>query len=127
MIKFKGINIEKIMLATSNEGKIRELRELFSDIPVEIVSIKDFFGDNAPDEPEENARTFAGNASIKANYYARLSGIPCIADDSGLMIDALNGAPGLYSHRFAATERITPTRRMTTKTTNSLSCFITNE
>ena len=103
MIKFKGNNIEKIMLATSNKGKIRELRELFSDIPVEIVSIEDFFRDNLPAEPEENARTFAGNAKIKADYYARLSGIPCIADDSGLMVEELNGAPGLFSHRFAAT------------------------
>jgi len=104
MIKFKGINIPKIMLATSNKGKVHELRELFSDIPVEIVSIKDFFGNNLPEEPEENAETFAGNAKIKAAYYAKLSGIPCIADDSGLLVSELNGAPGLYSHRFAATE-----------------------
>ena len=104
MIKFKGANIEKIILATSNKGKVRELRELFSDIPVEIVSIEDFFGNNPPAEPEENAQTFAGNAKIKADYYARHSGIPCIADDSGLLVSELNGAPGLYSHRFAATK-----------------------
>lgn len=106
MIKFRAMNldIEKIMLATSNKGKIRELRELFSDIPVQIVSIKDVFGDNPPEEPEESARTFAGNAQIKADYYANLSGIPCIADDSGLLVKELGGAPGLYSHRFAATE-----------------------
>ena len=102
MIKIKNVEITKIMLATSNAGKIRELRDLFKHIPVEIVSIKDVFT-NIPEEPEEYATTFAGNARIKSEYYAKLSNIPCIADDSGMMVDALNGAPGLYSHRFAAT------------------------
>lgn len=103
MIKIKNVEITKIMLATSNAGKIRELRDLFKHIPVEIVSIKDVFNNNIPEEPEEYATTFAGNARIKSEYYAKLSNIPCIADDSGMMVDALNGAPGLYSHRFAAT------------------------
>ena len=103
MIKIKNVEITKIMLATSNAGKIRELRDLFKHIPVEIVSIRDVFNNNIPEEPEEYATTFAGNARIKSEYYAKLSNIPCIADDSGMMVDALNGAPGLYSHRFAAT------------------------
>ena len=103
MIKIKNVEITKIMLATSNAGKIRELRDLFKHIPVEIVSIRDVFNNNIPEEPEEYATTFAGNARIKSEYYAKLSNLPCIADDSGMMVDALNGAPGLYSHRFAAT------------------------
>jgi XTP/dITP diphosphohydrolase len=102
MIKIKNVEITKIMLATSNAGKIRELRDLFKHIPVKIVSIKDVFT-NTPEEPEEYATTFAGNARIKSEYYDKLSNIPCIADDSGMMVDALNGAPGIYSHRFAAT------------------------
>lgn len=102
MIKIRGVEVTKIMLATSNVGKIRELRDLFKHIPVEIVSIKDAFT-NIPEEPEESATTFAGNARIKSEYYAKLSNIPCIADDSGMMVEALDGAPGLYSHRFAAT------------------------
>lgn len=102
MIKIKNVEITKIMLATSNTGKIRELRDLFKHIPVEIISIKDVFGISIPEEPEEYATTFAGNARIKSEYYAKLSNIPCIADDSGMMVDALNGAPGIYSHRFAA-------------------------
>ena len=103
MIKIKNVEITKIMLATSNAGKVKELRDLFKHIPVEIVSIRDVFNNNIPEEPEEYATTFAGNARIKSEYYAKLSNIPCIADDSGMMVDALNGAPGLYSHRFAAT------------------------
>lgn len=102
MIKIRGAEVTKIMLATSNASKIKELRDLFKHVPVEIVLIKDVFN-NIPEEPEESATTFAGNARIKSEYYAKLSNIPCIADDSGMMVEALNGAPGVYSHRFAAT------------------------
>lgn len=84
-----------LLLATANQGKLRELRELLSDLTV--IGLRDVGIDDLP----ETADTFLGNATQKAVEAARLTGLPCLADDSGLCVDALDGAPGVYSARFS--------------------------
>ena len=86
----------KIVLASSNQGKLAEMREILGDA-FELVAQTDLGIDDA----EENATTFVENALIKAKNAARVSGLPALGDDSGLCVDALNGAPGLYSARYA--------------------------
>jgi len=89
-------NPEKIVLASSNQGKIKEIQALLSDstiITQQQFNIK---------EAEETGSTFIENAIIKARNAARYSHLPAIADDSGLMVDALNGAPGVISARYAS-------------------------
>lgn len=93
-----GKHAQKLLIATGNPGKVRELAELLRDVPFEIVSLEDL---DLPSEVEEPADSFEGNAVIKAEAYARMSGLLTLADDSGLEIDALNGAPGVHSRRFA--------------------------
>ena len=93
-----------IVVATGNPGKLREIRQVLVGLPVRVAPLADF----APaDEPEETGETFADNARAKALYYARATGQWCLADDSGLVVDALGGAPGVRSARYAA-ERIPP-------------------
>lgn len=88
----------KIVLATGNKNKIKEIKEKFSSLgSLEITSLEEL--ENIPDI-EENATTFEGNALIKAETICRLTGSPSMADDSGLVIDALNGEPGVYSARY---------------------------
>jgi XTP/dITP diphosphohydrolase len=86
--------MRKLLIATTNPGKLREIRGILSDAPVELVSLEDFPAIAAPDEP---GQTFAENARIKALYYAERTGLPAVADDSGIEIDALGGAPGVHS------------------------------
>ncbi|MER6831779.1 XTP/dITP diphosphatase [Streptosporangium sp. NPDC000563] len=90
----------RVVLATRNSGKIAELRRILADarIPVEIVGLEEFpeIGDVA-----ETGLTFAENALLKAHAVAQQSGLPAIADDSGLCVDALNGMPGIFSARWA--------------------------
>ena len=93
-----GKHTQKLLIATGNPGKVRELAELLRDVPFKVVSLGDL---DLPSEVEEPADTFEGNAVIKAEAYARMSGLLTLADDSGLEIDALNGAPGVHSRRFA--------------------------
>lgn len=88
----------KILAATTNEGKVREIKKIFSDESIEIISLKEA-GINA--EVEENGSTFCENARIKAYEIAKLCELPVLADDSGLTVDALDGAPGIYSARYA--------------------------
>ena len=88
-----------IVLATRNPGKLREIRQVLSDLPVEVTSLA--VHERIP-QPAETGRTFAENARQKALYYARATGQWCLADDSGLEVDALNGAPGVRSARYAA-------------------------
>ena len=90
--------MSKIVLATGNKGKVKELAQLLSDQAIEIVPQSDF---NVPDVPETGT-TFVENAIIKARHAAKITGLPAIADDSGLEVDALQGAPGVYSARYAA-------------------------
>jgi XTP/dITP diphosphohydrolase len=86
----------KLLIASGNEGKIMEIREIMSDFNVEIVSAKDF----GIAEPEETGETFIENAVLKAKHYGDISGLPALADDSGLCVDALGGAPGIHSARW---------------------------
>ena len=88
----------KLLVATTNQGKLREYREMLKGLPFEIVSLKDA---GISDEVDETGATIEENAVIKARGYADLSGLPTIADDSGLEVDALNGEPGPKSARYA--------------------------
>jgi len=87
----------KIVLASNNAGKVREINHLLSGAMLEVVPQADF---NIPDA-DETGLSFVENAILKARHAATLSGLPAIADDSGLEVDALNGAPGIYSARFS--------------------------
>ncbi len=94
-----------IVLATSNENKVKEIKDLLKDFPVKITCLKDY---GPMPEPVEDGTTFDENAYKKALHYAKVLGIPALADDSGLVVEALGGAPGVYSARYAgehATDR----------------------
>lgn len=86
-----------IVLATGNQGKVKELAQLLATQSIEIIPQSNF---NVP-EVAETGTTFVENAIIKARHAAKITGLPAIADDSGLEVDALNGAPGVYSARYA--------------------------
>ena len=88
---------DKILIATTNPNKIREIRPLLAGVPFELVTLADI---DPISEPEENAHTFWENARIKALAYAKASGLISVAEDSGLEIDAMNGEPGVLSARF---------------------------
>lgn len=92
---------QKILVATNNSGKFIEIKELLNQINVEAVSATSL---NLI-EPEETAKTFAGNALIKAKFYGQASNLTALADDSGLCIEALGGAPGVDSAPFALDEK----------------------
>jgi XTP/dITP diphosphohydrolase len=89
--------MKKIIFATSNEGKMREIREILKDLDIELLSLKDAGLDL---EIEENGTTFEENAIIKAKYVMELTGEMVLADDSGLEVDYMDKAPGVYSARF---------------------------
>ena len=97
--------VVRLLVATTNAGKVREIRELLADIPYELVGL-DRLPPIAP--PEETGRTFAENARAKALYYAAAAGELTVAEDSGLEIDALDGAPGVESARFGGTDTTYP-------------------
>lgn len=90
--------MKKVVIATKNEGKLREMKQALGHLPVEIVSLADF--GTLPDAVED-ADTFLENARIKARFFMEQTGCACIADDSGLEVAALGGAPGVHSARFA--------------------------
>ena len=90
--------MERIVLATGNKGKIREFERAFSHMNITCVPVKDIVDVK---EPEETVTSFMENAILKAKYYSEKTGLPCLADDSGLTVDALDGAPGVYSARYA--------------------------
>ena len=89
--------IKKIVLASGNAGKVREINHLFENFGIEVVPQSEF---NVPEVPETGT-TFVENAIIKARHAAELTGLPAIADDSGIEVDALNARPGVYSARYA--------------------------
>jgi len=89
---------ERLLIGSGNLGKQREYRELMAGLDLELFAPQDL--DPVPPEPEEGGTTFAENASHKARVYAAASGLRTVADDSGLEVDALHGAPGLRSRRF---------------------------
>ena len=93
--------MQALLLATTNRHKLEEYRAIFSDLPFMLLSLYDVHLDI---HVEETGTTFAENAALKARAYAQASGLLALADDSGLEIDALGGAPGVYSARFAGSE-----------------------
>ncbi|WP_417273820.1 RdgB/HAM1 family non-canonical purine NTP pyrophosphatase [Celeribacter halophilus] len=95
----RAFDSDKLVIATHNKGKLREIAELLAPFGIEVVSA----GDLGFEEPEETEDTFAGNARIKAHFAAKASGLPALSDDSGIMIDALGGAPGVYTADWAET------------------------
>ncbi len=96
MRAFEG---QKIVLASHNKGKLREISALLAPYGIDVISA----GDLGLDEPEETESTFAGNARIKAHFAAKESGLPALSDDSGIMVDALDGQPGVYTADWAET------------------------
>jgi len=90
--------ISRMILATHNLHKVEELQQMLSDFPIEVCSMRDFPG---TPEPEETGSTFAENAAIKATSASLFTGLPALADDSGICVDALDGAPGIFSARWA--------------------------
>ncbi len=89
----------KILFASQNKGKQNEARALFKDLPFELV-FQDQFDELKDFDPEETGTTFSENALIKAKAYAEKSGLPCIADDSGVEIDGMDKLPGVHSNRW---------------------------
>lgn len=89
--------MKKIVLASGNRGKVREINQILAGLDIEVVPQSDY---DVP-EIEETGLTFVENAILKARNAAKCTGLPAIADDSGLEVDALRGAPGIYSARYA--------------------------
>jgi len=89
--------MKKLVLASHNKGKLKEFAALLAPLGVEVVSA----GELDISEPEETGLTFHENAQLKAHHSAKASGLPALSDDSGLVIEALDGAPGIYSARWA--------------------------
>ena len=96
MRNFSG---DTLVIASHNAGKLREMSALLEPFGVNAVSVSDF---NLP-EPKETEDNFAGNARIKAHFAAQETGLPALSDDSGIMVDALGGAPGVYTADWAET------------------------
>lgn len=96
--KFTG---SKLVIASHNTGKVGEIHDLLRPLGVDVVAASEL---GLP-EPEETGTTFVANAELKARAAASAAGFPCLADDSGLAVDALNGDPGIYSARWAGPKR----------------------
>ena len=92
--------MQKVVLATGNAGKVRELASLLNDFGLDVVAQTELNVDSV----EETGLTFIENAILKARHAAKVTGLPAIADDSGLAVDFLGGAPGIYSARYAGEE-----------------------
>lgn len=90
-----------LLIASHNNGKVKELAEMFSSYSIKLISAAEL---NIP-EPEETGATFIENAILKAKYYSEASGLPALADDSGLAVDALNGQPGIHSARWGGEQK----------------------
>ncbi|TDQ57984.1 XTP/dITP diphosphohydrolase [Mesocricetibacter intestinalis] len=91
---------QKIVLATGNQGKVKEMSDVLADFGFEVVAQTEL----GIESPEETGLTFVENAILKARHAAKISGLPAIADDSGLVVKALGGEPGLYSARYAGVD-----------------------
>ena len=90
---------DRLVIATHNTGKLREIGDLLAPFGINVVSVAEF----GLTEPEETEETFAGNARIKAHFAASETGLPALSDDSGIMVDALDGAPGVHTADWAET------------------------
>jgi XTP/dITP diphosphohydrolase len=97
----------RLLVATTNRDKIREIRSLLAGAPVDLLTLSDL---PPVAEPEETGETFQENARLKARYYANHSGLLTVAEDSGLVIDALDGEPGVRSARFLRPDASYPER-----------------
>ena len=97
----------RLLVATTNRDKIREIRSLLAGAPVDLLTLSDL---PPVAEPEETGETFQENARLKARYYANHSGLLTVAEDSGLVIDALDGEPGVRSARFLRPDATYPER-----------------
>jgi XTP/dITP diphosphohydrolase len=92
----------KLLVATRSPGKTREIRELFAGLPFDVMFPADRLLERLPEEADlERGTTYIENAVAKARYFAQRSGLPTVADDSGIEVDALGGAPGIHSARWA--------------------------
>ncbi len=100
--------MQNLLIATKNIGKIKELKELMANLPLQITDLSKF---QSVTEPEETGATFAENAVLKARYYSKETGLWALADDSGLEVEALNNAPGIFSARYAG-KGATDTKRI---------------
>ena len=107
-ISYKKIMERKFILASNNNGKIREMKEKLNPLGITVISQKEA-GYNI--EVDETGTTFEENATLKAEAIYKLSKLPVISDDSGLEIDALNGEPGIYSARYAGENATDEDRR----------------
>lgn len=94
-------HIQKILIATKNKGKLEEIKKFLSDLPALLVSLADI---GIHEDVEEVGKMYQENSQKKALFYAKLSGLPTIADDGGLEIDVLGGAPGVFSRRWLGYE-----------------------
>ena len=90
---------KRIVIATGNQGKVREMINAFKNLDVELISLKEL-PEKYP-EPVEDGDSFQANSLLKAKYYCEKTGLACLADDSGLEVEVLDGAPGIYSARYA--------------------------
>ncbi|WP_043597680.1 non-canonical purine NTP pyrophosphatase, partial [Aeromonas diversa] len=90
--------MNKLVLATGNQKKVKELAAMLADLDIQVVPQSEF----AVSEVAETGTTFVENAIIKARHAAKATGLPAVADDSGLEVDLLQGRPGVYSARFAS-------------------------
>ena len=91
---------QKVILATGNQGKVKEMADVLEQFGFDVIAQTEL----GIDSPEETGLTFVENAILKARYASKMSGLPAIADDSGLVVKALGGAPGLYSARYAGSD-----------------------
>ena len=89
--------MNKLVLATGNQKKVKELAAMLADMKIQVIPQSEF----AVSDADETGTTFVENAIIKARHAARITGLPAVADDSGLEVDLLHGRPGVYSARFA--------------------------
>lgn len=101
MANHRHFSEPKLIIASHNQGKVREIDELLQPFRIEVVSA----GALRLDEPEETGTTFVANAELKARAAAEAANLPALADDSGLVVPALNGDPGIYSARWAGPEK----------------------
>lgn len=103
--------MDPVILATANPHKVAELRAIFAEAGMPVMGLRDLPGFECFHEPDEHGKTFEENATIKALSYARQTGRLCLADDSGLEVDALNGAPGVISSHYSTNGKETSVSR----------------
>lgn len=96
--------MQKILIATTNHGKYKELMEVLGDLPFKFVTLTD---ENAAEYLEETGNTYEANAILKAEFFGRKTGLPAIADDSGILVEALKGDLGVHTRRWGAGENAT--------------------